>query len=105
MSATTSEIDDCALGLPGVGSEKYRGTSARTVKPRRSAEKRKSSSPADSFIAWIANTNALGRMALSENLLGEIGKNPHLEVLSEPMELPFDADGNLPPLGKVWPRP
>jgi hypothetical protein len=56
-------------------------------------------------IAWIANTNALGRMALSESLLGEIGKNPHLEVLSEPMELPFDADGNLPPLGKVWPRP
>ena len=58
---------------------------------------------ADVTIAWIANTNALGRMALSENLLEEIGKNPHLEVLSEPMELPFDAEGNLPPLAKLCP--
>lgn len=55
-------------------------------------------------IGWIANTNELGRLALSENLLGEIGKKPHLEVVSEPMDLPFDAQGNLPPLGELWPR-
>jgi hypothetical protein len=55
-------------------------------------------------IGWIANTNELRLLALSENLLGEIGKDPRLEVLSEPMELPFDAEGNLPPIDRLWPR-
>ena len=55
-------------------------------------------------IGWIANTNELRLLALSENLLGEIGKDPRLEVLSGPMELPFDGEGNLPPIERLWPR-
>jgi hypothetical protein len=56
-------------------------------------------------IGWIANTNELRRLALSENLLGEIGKDARLEILSEPVELPFDAEGNLPPFEDFWSRP
>jgi hypothetical protein len=58
----------------------------------------------DVTIAWIANTNELAALALSENLLTEIGTNPYLEVVSELMELPFDAEGNLPALESLWPR-
>jgi hypothetical protein len=46
-------------------------------------------------IGWIRNTMELALMGLSENLLPEIRKNPGLEVLGEPSELEFDAEGNL----------
>ena len=55
----------------------------------------------DLTIGWIANTNELGLLALSENLFDEIRKNPGVEVVSEPMELPFNAEGNLPYLDKL----
>jgi hypothetical protein len=56
---------------------------------------------ADLTIGWLANTNELGVIGFSENLLGEIEQNPALAVISDPMEMPFDAGGNLPPLGEV----
>jgi hypothetical protein len=37
----------------------------------------------------------LGMMAMSENLRGEIEKNPDLEVLGEARAMEFDAQGNL----------
>jgi hypothetical protein len=46
-------------------------------------------------IAWLKNTLELTPLALTENLRGEIEKNPALEIIGGPMELPFDAEGNL----------
>jgi hypothetical protein len=46
-------------------------------------------------IGWIRNTMELAQLGLSENLLPEIQKNPNLEVVGEPRELEFDAEGNL----------
>ena len=46
-------------------------------------------------IGWIRNTLELGLLALSENLLPEIQKNPHLEILGAPRELEFDKEENL----------
>jgi hypothetical protein len=50
---------------------------------------------AETTIGWIRNTMELAQLELSENLLPEIRKNPCLEVLGEPSELEFDAEGNL----------
>lgn len=50
---------------------------------------------AEITIGWIRNTMELALLAVSENLLPEIRRNPSLEVLGEPHELEFDADGNL----------
>jgi len=50
---------------------------------------------AEVTIGWIRNTLALSALALSENLLGELHRNPQLEVLGEPRELEFDPQGNL----------
>jgi len=44
--------------------------------------------------AWIRNTMELGRMALSENLRGEIEKNPGLEIESA-IDFEFDGESNL----------
>ncbi len=44
---------------------------------------------------WIRNTLEIGLLALSETLLDEIRRNPSLEVIDGPMELPFQEDGNL----------
>jgi len=44
--------------------------------------------------AWIRNTMELGRLALSENLRAEIGKNPALEIESA-IEFEFDGENNL----------
>ncbi len=52
-------------------------------------------------IGWIANTLSLGTLGLSENLLPEIRKNPMLQVVSEPFELEFDAEGDLPDLEQL----
>ncbi len=46
-------------------------------------------------IAWLKNTLELTPFGLSENLREDIEKNPSLEIVGGPMELPFDADGNL----------
>jgi hypothetical protein len=46
-------------------------------------------------IGWIRNSLELGSMALSENLLPKIERNPLLEVVSEPREFSFDENGNL----------
>jgi hypothetical protein len=46
-------------------------------------------------IVWLKNTLELTPLALSENFRPEIEQNPTLEIISDPMELPFDAAGNL----------
>jgi hypothetical protein len=57
--------------------------------------------PAQIRIGWITNTMQLGSFAFSENLLAEVSKEPALHVASPLVPLPFDADGNLPTLGKL----
>jgi hypothetical protein len=49
-------------------------------------------------IVWIRNTMELGEMLASENLIGELEQNHHIEFLSEPREMEFDEAGNLIPL-------
>ena len=49
-------------------------------------------------IGWIHNSLELTPMVLSENLRGEIERNPLLEILEGPMELEFDAGGDLRPV-------
>ena len=57
--------------------------------------------PGEITLGWIRNTMELSRLALSENLRPEIEKNPDLEILGPPQELPFDEQGNLvSPLSK-----
>jgi len=51
----------------------------------------------DLRIAWIRNTLDLEQLALSENLLPEIERNPALEITGPPFELTFDAAGELRP--------
>jgi hypothetical protein len=51
--------------------------------------------PADLELVWIRNTIELGRLVMSETLLGEIQANNRLEILSGPFEFPFDEQGNL----------
>ena len=50
---------------------------------------------AEVTMGWIRNTLDLGTVALSENLAGEIAKNPMLEIAGPPFALAFDPDGNL----------
>jgi len=49
----------------------------------------------DVTMGWIRNTLDLEMVALSENLAGEIEKNPALEIAGPPFALAFDRDGNL----------
>jgi hypothetical protein len=46
-------------------------------------------------IVWIQNTLELGELLVSENLLAELRRNPQIEIVGEPQELPFDREGNL----------
>jgi hypothetical protein len=46
-------------------------------------------------IGWIHNSLELTPIALSENLRPEIERNPLVEILEGPMDLPFDGAGNL----------
>jgi hypothetical protein len=46
-------------------------------------------------IVWIQNTLELGELMVSENLLPELRRNPQIEIVGEPQDLPFDSDGNL----------
>jgi hypothetical protein len=44
---------------------------------------------------WIVNSLEISHAKLSENLRGEIERNPLLEIIGPPEELEFDAEGNL----------
>jgi len=45
-------------------------------------------------IGWIRNTMELGRLAISENMRGQLEKNPELEIEST-IDFELDGDGNL----------
>jgi hypothetical protein len=49
----------------------------------------------DVTIGWVRNSLELSPIALSENLLPQIKENPLLEIIGEPQEISFDAEGNL----------
>jgi hypothetical protein len=49
----------------------------------------------DVTYGWIKNTMELGFLKLSENLRGEIRKNPMLEITGDAEEMEFDQAGNL----------
>jgi hypothetical protein len=49
-------------------------------------------------IGWIHNTLELTPMVLSENLRAEIEGKALLEIVEGPMELEFDAAGDLQPV-------
>jgi hypothetical protein len=51
----------------------------------------------DCTVVWIPNSMDLAECLVSENLLPELERNPEIEVVGEPQELQFDADGNLVP--------
>lgn len=46
-------------------------------------------------IVWMHNTLCLDTFYISESLLPEAERHPALRILSEPMAVPFDADGNV----------
>src|SRR5258705_4664191 len=46
-------------------------------------------------IGWIRNSLELGTIALSENLLSQIKRNPLLEIVGPAEEFSFDSEGNL----------
>jgi len=52
--------------------------------------------PSDARILWIANTLHLAEIECSAAYLDEAHRRDDLEVLTEPRDLPLDADGNLP---------
>jgi len=60
--------------------------------------------PSQLRIGWITNTMRLDLMAFSETLRTEIEANPALEVISPPLELPFEQAGNLPRLSELAAR-
>jgi hypothetical protein len=43
----------------------------------------------------IRDTMHMGEIWVSEALLNEVRKNPNMEIIGEPEEIPFDTDGNL----------
>ena len=57
---------------------------------------------ADVEIAWIRNTMELTNVVISESLLSAAKANPNLEILSDPVPIPFDAEGNLPDLPSLF---
>jgi hypothetical protein len=46
-------------------------------------------------IGWIRNSLELGTIALSENLLPQIKRNPLLEIVGPAEDFAFDSAGNL----------
>lgn len=46
-------------------------------------------------LMYIKNTSSLEYMAISEALLSEVQQNKRIQILGEPEELQFDAEGNL----------
>jgi hypothetical protein len=59
--------------------------------------------PEDVTIGWIANSLDLGLMRVTENLRGEIEKDPALEIVGPAEPLDFDAQGNLTALHQSAP--
>ncbi|MCL4852770.1 MAG: DUF2088 domain-containing protein [Bryobacteraceae bacterium] len=55
----------------------------------------------DVTFGWMRNTMELGVFAFSSNLLDEIRSNPMLEIVAGPVDLTFDASGNLVDLKKL----
>jgi hypothetical protein len=51
--------------------------------------------PQDLRIVWAKNTLELEYLYASQTLLKEARSNPRLEILSDPIEFPFDPNGNL----------
>ena len=51
--------------------------------------------PQDLRILWIKNTLEIKYLYASEAFLNQARSNPRLEILSVPLNLPFDQDGNL----------
>jgi hypothetical protein len=51
--------------------------------------------PQDLRILWAKNTLELEYLYASQPLLKEARSNPRLEILSDPVEFPFDQNGNL----------
>ncbi len=52
----------------------------------------------DARVVRIKNTLMIGEIEVSEALLPDVAKRPHLQRLGEPVELQFDAAGTLVPL-------
>ena len=46
-------------------------------------------------MARIHNTLCLSEIEVSENIVDDIAKDSRFEIISEPYEMPFDAEGNL----------
>jgi hypothetical protein len=46
-------------------------------------------------LARIRNTLSLDRSFISENLVEEARRNPHIKIVGPATEMAFDADGNL----------
>lgn len=56
----------------------------------------------DLGIAWIRNTQDLTVVGLSENLLEEALRRPHVELVAPPRAMEFDAAGNLQEWLQQW---
>jgi len=52
--------------------------------------------PPDAKLIWIANTLKLAEVECSTAYLDEARSREDLEILTEPRQLPLDAEGNLP---------
>ena len=57
----------------------------------------RASDPLSARIVRIKNTLELKTILISESLLPEVRERRDLSLLSDPHEVPFDPDGNLPP--------
>lgn len=53
-------------------------------------------------VVRIANSLKIEHILLSEAYYEEARENPDLTILSEPQEMPFDAEGNLLDLGRIY---
>lgn len=49
----------------------------------------------DLRLVWVKNTLELEYLWASEPMLDEVKKNPSLEIISPPQEIPFDRGGNM----------
>ncbi len=54
--------------------------------------------PADCTIVRIRNTMEMGEMLVSESSAAEAAARPGVEIVGEPEEMAFDAEGNLAPV-------
>jgi hypothetical protein len=57
--------------------------------------------PEEARLLWIASTLALTELECSAAYLDEARGRDDLEILTEPRDLPFDAEGNLPEIGDL----